>query len=168
MDEPQPSVTKKDLSISASRATILSYVFGLPLAGLLVAIYLWQWGINLNLNNASPQVFLTMFIGIIATLVIGSAVHELIHGLSWSFFAHVPLTAIKFGFQWQSLTPYAHYPKPMDVRAYRLGCSMPLIVLGLLPSLIGIITGNGWSMLFGFLFTLAASGDMLVLWLIRA
>jgi Putative zincin peptidase len=167
MDESQQPITKKDLSISAGKATILSFAFGLPVACLLLAIYFWRWGAAQYFNSASPQLFLYSFIGVIATLIIGSVVHELIHGLSWSFFAHVPLKAIEFGFQWQALTPYVHYPEPMDVSAYRLGESMPLIILGLLPSVIGIITGNGWSIFFGFLFTLAASGDMLVLWLIR-
>jgi hypothetical protein len=55
----------------------------------------------------------------------------------------------------------------MKVQAYRLGGVMPLLVLGILPSLIGIGIGNGWFMFFGFLFTIGAGGDMLVLWLIR-
>jgi len=167
MDEPQQYVTKKDLSLPTTKATLLSFVIGLPIACLLLAIYLWQWGAAHYFNNASPQLFLYSFFGIIAILIIGSVVHELIHGLSWAFFAHLPLTSIKFGFQWQMLTPYVHCPEPMEVNAYRLGGSMPLIILGLLPSLIGILTGSGWSIFFGFLFTLAASGDMLVLWLIR-
>lgn len=167
MDNPQQPITKKDLSISAGKANILSFAFGLPVACLQLAIYLWRWGAAQYFNNASPQLFFYSFFGVIATLIIGSVVHELIHGLSWAFFAHLPLTSIKFGFQWQALTPYAHCLEPMKVNAYRLGGSMPLIILGLLPSLIGILTGSGWSIFFGFLFTLTASGDMLVLWLIR-
>ena len=166
VDPPQP-VTKKDLSIPTNRATLLSLVFGLPLACLLMGVYLWRWGAALNITNARPELFLYFFIGFIVTLFAGSVIHELIHGLTWAFFGHMPLKAIKFGVQWQTLTPYAHCSQPMEVQAYRLGGSMPLIVLGILPSLIGIATGNGWSMSFGILFTLAAGGDMLVLWLIR-
>lgn len=44
---------------------------------------------------------------------------------------------------------------------------MPLLALGILQALIGIGIGNGWIMLFGFLFTIGAGGDMLVLWLLR-
>lgn len=104
---------------------------------------------------------------LVFTLVLGSILHELIHGFSWAYFGHKPLNAIKFGFQWKTLTPYAHCHEPMEVQAYRLGGIMPLLVLGLLPSLIGIGSGNGWLMFFGFLFTMAAGGDLLVLWLIR-
>jgi hypothetical protein len=167
MVEPQQPITKKDLSISTTRATILSFIFGLPLACLLMGLYFWRRGVIISLNNARPISFLVFFIGFLFTLILGIVIHELIHGLTWAIAGHKPLSSIKFGFQWQTLTPYAHFRDPMEVGAYRLGGSMPLIVLGILPSLIGIGTGNGWSMFFGFIFTLAASGDLLVLWLIR-
>lgn len=167
MVEPLQPVTKKDLSIPTTKATLLSFVFGLPLACLLMGLYLWRWGSIINLNSTRPISFLVFFISFLATLILGIVIHELIHGLTWAIAGHKPLSAIKFGFQWQSLTPYAHCPEPLEVNAYRLGGSMPLIVLGILPALIGIGTGNGWSMFFGFIFTLAASGDLLVLWLIR-
>jgi hypothetical protein len=167
MIDPLQPVVKKDLSMTTTKATLLSFVFGLPIACLLMGLYLWRWGTIISLNNTRPISFLVFFIGFLTTLILGIVIHELIHGLTWAIAGHKPLSAIKFGIQWQTLTPYAHYRQPMEVQAYRLGVIMPLIVLGILPSLIGILTGNGWSMFFGFIFTLAASGDMLVLWLIR-
>lgn len=150
-----------------TKASLLSFVFGLPLACILMGLYLWRWGAIISLNNTRPISIFIFFIGFLTTMILGIVIHELIHGLTWAIAGHKPLSAIKFGFQWQSLTPYAHCREPMEAGAYRLGGSMPLIVLGILPSLIGILTGIGWSMFFGFIFTLAASGDMLVLWLIR-
>jgi hypothetical protein len=35
------------------------------------------------------------------------------------------------------------------------------------PIMAGWITGNGWLLCFGLLFLIAASGDFLVLWLMR-
>lgn len=167
MDKSLQPVTKKDLSISTAEATLWSFGLGLPLACLLMFLYLWRWGATVNISNARPAVFLYSIIGFIATLILGSIIHELIHGISWATFGHKPLKAIKFGFQWKTLTPYAHCNEPMEVSAYRLGGIMPLVVLGILPAMIGIVTGNGWSMFFGFLLTAAAGGDLLVLWLIR-
>ena len=167
MIDPLQPVVKKDLSMTTTKATLLSFVFGLPIACLLMGLYLWRWGAIISLNNTRPISYLVFFIGFLTTLILGIVIHELIHGLAWAIAGHKPLSAIKFGFQWQALTPYAHYRQPLEVRAYRLGVSMPLIVLGILPFLIGIVTGNGWSAFFGFIFTLAASGDVLVLWLIR-
>ena len=137
------------------------------LACLLMYLYIWRWDAVLNISNARSEVFLYFIISLITTLILGSVIHELIHRFSWAFFGHKPLNAIKFGFQWQTLTPYAHCHEPMEVQAYRLGGIMPLVVLGILPSLIGIGAGNGWIMFFGFLFTVAVGGDLLVLWLIR-
>jgi hypothetical protein len=67
----------------------------------------------------------------------------------------------------QSLTPYAHLKEPIEVNAYRWGAFMPGLVLGLLPALVGILTGNGFLIAFGLLFVSAAGGDLLILWLIR-
>jgi hypothetical protein len=44
---------------------------------------------------------------------------------------------------------------------------MPGIILGFAPSLFGILTGHLGALLFGLLFTLAAGGDFLMLWLLR-
>ncbi len=87
--------------------------------------------------------------------------------ISWAIFARESLRAFKIGFQMKTLTPYAHCRKPLPARVYRLGAFTPGLVLGLLPSFLGIATGNGWFLWFGLLFTFAAGGDMLILWIIR-
>ena len=57
--------------------------------------------------------------------------------------------------------------EPMAAHAYRLGAAMPGLVLGVLPWLFGLATGNGPAFLFGLLFTIAALGDAMILWLLR-
>ncbi len=165
-ESPQP-ITKKDLSISTAKATLWSVVFGMPLAFLLMYLYTWRWNTDLNVSIEGSADFLYFILILAAIIILGSILHELIHGFTWAYFGHKPLSAIKFGFQWKTLTPYAHCHEPMEVQAYRLGGAMPLLVMGILPALIGIFTGNGWIMFFGFLFTIGAGGDVLVLWLIR-
>lgn len=104
--------------------------------------------------------FLLVFAG-------GIIIHEMLHGLTWMIAGRKSLQAMKFGVQWKVLTPYAHSTEPMPARAYRLGIVMPSLVLGFLPLLLGLISGNGWVFFFGLVFTLAAGGDFLILWLIR-
>ena len=77
------------------------------------------------------------------------------------------LKAFKLGFQWKSLTPYAHCKEPMDIRPYRIGAFAPGFILGILPWLVSLVTGDVLFLFYGFLFTIAASGDLLILWLIR-
>jgi hypothetical protein len=156
---------KIDLSISMDKANVYSLVIALPGAALLIGVYILRWkpddliaGFNSLFSNLI--IFLVVFF-------LGILLHELIHGLTWMLFGQKPFRAIKFGFQLKTFTPYAHCIEPMKVNAYRIGAAMPGILLGLLPALIGIITGNGWLMAFGVLFTAAAGGDFLILWLIR-
>ncbi len=40
-------------------------------------------------------------------------------------------------------------------------------MLGILPAAAGLVTGNPWVMFFGIFFLLAASGDAVILWLLR-
>jgi hypothetical protein len=155
---------KRDLSVSPAAANLYGLITGLLPSVLLALLYLAIWGLPPFLEGAwefvQPILCLPAF-------VIGIVAHELIHGLAWATFAGKPWSAIHFGFHWKTLTPYAHCREPMDIRAYRLGAVMPGIVLGILPAVFGILTGNGWLHWFGLLFTGAAGGDFLVLWLLR-
>jgi hypothetical protein len=156
---------KTDLSISMDRANLYSMAFALPAVLLLALAYILRWG-----GSAFWQGFNILFGNFIVFIVVfflGVVVHELIHGLSWMLFGRKPFGVIKFGFQLKTFTPYAHCTVPLPVNPYRLGTAMPGILLGLLPALIGILTGNGVLLGFGLLFTAAAGGDMLILWLIR-
>jgi hypothetical protein len=77
------------------------------------------------------------------------------------------LSAIKLGIRWRSLAPYAHPRDPVPVGAYRVGAAMPLLVLGLAPSVAAIAQGAPRLMAWGLFFVFTAGGDLLVLWLIR-
>lgn len=101
-------------------------------------------------------------------LIAGIVVHEMLHALTCVYLGNKPWRAIQFGIVWKALAPYAHLTEPVEVRAYRWGVAIPGIVLGLVPSLVGILTGIGAIMLFGLIFTLAAAGDALILWVTRS
>jgi hypothetical protein len=163
--KPKPPAPKRDLSISMQKANLYSLAFAVPLVVLFSLLYIARWGIESVLEGFSfSPIKLLIFAGV---LILGVIVHELIHGLTWAVFGQKSLRALKFGFLLRSLTPYAHIKEPLEVSAYRLGAIMPGWILGILPAMIGIVTGNEWMMLFGLIFTAAASGDMLVLWLTR-
>lgn len=155
---------KRDLSVSMLEANIYSLLFAVPIVGLLAAVYILRWR-ELSLTFGSN--FLIAITILLVVLIVGSIAHELIHASAWMWFSKKPVSEFKLGFQWKSLTPYAHAKEPMEVNAYRLGTAAPGLILGILPALLGIITGNSWLMGFGLLFTFAAGGDMLILWLIR-
>lgn len=158
-------LTKTDLSISMDKANVQSLFFALPLAGLLALLYILRWG-SARFWTGFNALF-ENFLIFILIFFLGILVHELIHGLAWMIFGRKPFSAIKFGFQVKTFTPYAHCKEPLRVNPYRIGAAMPGIVLGLLPAILSILTGTSWLLAFGLLFTIAAGGDMLILWLIR-
>jgi len=156
---------KRDLSISMGKAQLYSLLTPLPAVIPLGLLYLWRW--ELYLEVSFGELLLVYVIGAVLFCV-GVVAHEYLHALTWRLLGRKPSSAIKFGVQWKALTPYAHCKEPLRARAYRWGAAMPGLVLGILPALAGVLTGNGWVMLFGIFFTLAAGGDAIILWLIRS
>ncbi len=104
---------------------------------------------------------------LLAALVGGIVSHEVLHALAWKAAGGMPWNDVRLGFQWKTLTPYAHSRVPMTARAYRIGAATPGVILGLVPSTASLVTGDGFWLLFGVLFTIAAGGDALILWLLR-
>ena len=103
----------------------------------------------------------------IPAIAIGVLSHEIIHGISWAYASGNGLKSIKYGFQWKTITPYAHSKVPIKVKAYRIGTAMPLIVMGVIPYFIALIIQNPFMFGFAVFFIFTAVGDIIVLWLIR-
>jgi hypothetical protein len=154
---------KHDLSVSALRANIVAFFIMVPVAILQFAIF--------YVLHGSKQLETTFYLlNVLLFLVLVSAsivVHELLHGLTWMAFGKKSFSSIKFGVQWKTLTPYAHLKVPIEVNVYRMGGFMPGFVLGILPFLLSLILGNSNLLWFGIIQTAAASGDWLILWLLR-
>ena len=67
---------------------------------------------------------------------------------------------------WQSLNPYCACKKALKRNQYILGLLMPCIVLGIIPMIVSLFTGNLWWLAMGVLMTISAGGDLLILTLI--
>ncbi len=153
----------QDLSVSMLRANVLALFIMIPVAVLQFSLFsLWngagEVSVTLNLLN------LSIFMLIVAASIV---VHEFIHGLAWVVFGKKPFSAVQFGVQWKALTPFAHLKEPIGVNGYRIGGFMPGFILGILPFVMSVFLGSGGLLWFGVLQTAAASGDWLILWLIR-
>ena len=100
-------------------------------------------------------------------LVAGIVVHELVHGITWACFAPSGFKSISFGVIWKMLTPYCHCDEPLLVKHYMAGAGMPLVVLGIIPSVVGVAVNSLALNLFGIIFIASAAGDILVMWRLR-
>jgi len=150
---------KRDLSISMARANIIVVFTSIPVAFLQFLIFVMLHGID---NLGTTQGF-----ALLIAVLLGVVVHELIHAVSWMIFGNKPFSAIKFGFQWKTITPYAHLTEPVEIKAYRIAGFMPGFILGILPYFLSLVLGDGNLFWFGLVHTAAAGGDWLILWLIR-
>ena len=154
----------EERTASVAQANVAAIVGVLPPLAVLAVGYglAWGWGALGDGFDALVEPFwrfLLLFAG-------GVVVHEALHGIAWRL-AGAASGSVRFGFQWKTLTPYAHSTEPMSARAYRIGAVTPGLVLGLGPALVGLAVGAGAMFWFGLLFTLAAGGDALILWLLR-
>ncbi len=159
------SAAPADRSASLVAANAYALVLAVPLLALLVVPFGLAWGWAAVADGAvwwadRPALAL-------AALVVGVLAHEGLHAIAWRASARLPPGAVRLGFNWKVLTPYAHCSAPMPARAYRIGAATPGVALGLVPAAAALATGSGPLLAFALLFTLAAGGDALILWLLR-
>jgi hypothetical protein len=141
-------------------------VIALSIGGLLTAASMMAWGAD-RLANAFRRAMLERTGILIVGFVAGVVAHELLHAVGWTLASGKGWQAVSFGFQVKTLSPYVHLEEPLPARAYRVGTLLPGAALGLLPWVVGMLTGDGLFTLFGILFTTMAGGDLTSIWLLR-
>lgn len=162
---------KEKLTIDLVWANVFGVLILIPI-GLLFGLpfyFIWkpQLYIKQYLDSTGPLGAGLGFLLIFGILILGIVLHELIHGIIWAKFAKEGFKSIKFGVLWEMLTPYCHCKEALTVRQYIIGAIAPAIILGIIPAIIAIMTGNLGLLIFGMLFTMAAGGDFLIINLIR-
>jgi len=101
-------MAKEDRSMSMARANWLTIVVMGPVAAAMMVVYLLWHGGSVWDGFVAPGWALLAF-------AVGVVVHEGIHGAVWAVASERP-SAIRFGFQWKTLTPFAHSEDPMPAR----------------------------------------------------
>lgn len=155
---------EKDLSLPLGKATPLVAVL---MTGLLLLIFLIFYCLHGLEGFIDSEALQWLTLGFLPVFTLGVMLHELIHGMCFCLFGKVPFTRIRFGFDDKTLTPYTHCPAPLPAKTYKLSLVMPGLVLGAIPTLLAFNNGNIYWLSFGAVFTAAASGDFMVIWLIR-
>jgi hypothetical protein len=159
-DHSHTEIETVDATISFVWANVVALLI-IPVTAVIFLLPYWLRGGRFSWEQR-PSFFILLL-----ALAGGILIHELLHAVGFVVVGKVPPTAVKFGFSWQGLAPYAHCAEPMRASAYRLSVVLPGLVLGILPGILGII-GLSWSwLLWGILMTTAAGGDLAVLLAIR-
>ena len=151
-----------NLTIGIVRANVVVLLLAIPVVA--IGMLLFAWKNPISLLTPTPQGSL-LFIVLFAVLIV---VHELIHGLTWSLFSEHHFKDIEFGFMKEFLTPYCTCTIPLSKSQYIWGALMPCILLGILPTALGILLGSSLWFWIGIVMILAAGGDIMIVMKVMA
>lgn len=148
----------QDLSISPGRSVVYSFLamplLLLPVLALYLPFHGWQ-------GNWPLPVFFLFCVAVVA----GLPVHEALHVLGWRRWGGAPKEAIRFGAN--RFVLYVASTATVPVGVYRRIITLPGLILGVLPCLAAIATGQEMVLLFGLAHLGGAVGDALILWQLR-
>lgn len=153
---------KTDLTISIVKGNLFVFLLAIPVVA--IGMLLFAWKNPISLLSPTPQRSL-LFIVLFIVLIVA---HELIHGLTWSLYAEHHFKDIEFGFMKEYLTPYCTCTTPLMKSHYIMGTLMPCIILGILPTAIGILLGSSLFFWIGIIMILSAGGDIMIVWKVLA
>ena len=143
------------LTIDMKKASIFSFVLFIIAAVIFGALFIAVNGFDFDMTTTDITVFT------VAVLIL-TVVHELVHGATWAVFAEDHFRDISFGFMKEYLAPYCSCKTPLSKGQYITGALMPLIVTGIVPAVIALITGSWMLLLIGVALISGAAGDILI------
>jgi hypothetical protein len=143
-----------DKTMNPVAVNVLGLVLMIPITVLLAIPYWLAWK---HIPFAGSNV-----IEILIALLPSIVIHELLHGVGYMLGGAKP-DQVKFGFLVRSLMPYAHCKVPLRKWSYVIGVSLPGLILGVLPYLIGLLAHHPTLVAYGIFMILAAVGDLIIL-----
>jgi hypothetical protein len=161
MNQGKPT-QPKEFTISIKQANIVALVLIIPIMLLYAFPFFLVWHKNILQGIKSISLVIVLL-----SVPLGIVVHELSHGVVWAVFAKRGFRSIRFGINWEYLTPYCHCSEPLRVWQYIAGGLAPFCIMGFLPAMYAMITGNTFLMFFAMFFTWAAGGDLQAVWMLR-
>ena len=153
----QQGYSMTNLTIGIAKANLVVLSFTIPVVAFGVLLFLWK--------NPLCQLFNPTFQGallFIVSFIVLVVAHEFIHGLTWSMFSEHHFKDIDFGFMKEFFTPYCTCSTPLSKGQYIIGALMPCFILGILPTVLGILLGSGLLFWIGIIMFLSAGGDILI------
>ena len=146
---------RRDLIIDIRKANLFMLGMMIPIYGIGLYLFFACNRDKIRIERMNPfQVLIVYFVLV--------AIHELIHGLTWSIFSQHHFRDIGFSIMSNSLTPYCTCSAPLRKGQYICGALMPLFLLGILPTVYAILQGSFPILLMGLVMILTAGGDILI------
>lgn len=135
------------------QANIYALLTSGPIAIVFSIAYVNKWNIF---------AYVSLSISFVLYFFASIVIHEFLHGITWSLFCKNGFKSIKFDVMWKSLTPYCHCKEPLNFKAYITSGLMPLLILGILPSIASLFIGNSLLISLSLLNILCAGGHITI------
>lgn len=148
--------TRHDLVIDARKANVQSFLILLPVAVLFIVLYML--GDPQSFSEISTFDYVVMLVLMIVLIV----VHELLHGLGFGLFAPSKFRSISFGFMREAMAPYCTCSEALPKGGYLFGALLPLVAVGLVPAVWGVVSGSFALLFLGVVMIFGAGGDVLI------
>lgn len=148
---------KRKVVIDMNKANVFAIAVFMAVGVVLSGLFLLIWGRLTDGENLLGNGIVFIIVTIVAIVV-----HELIHGITWSFFAPRGLRGMKFGIMKKYLSPYCHCSDPLPRNGYVLGALMPGIITGLIPAIVALAIGSFSLLVFSIIMISMASGDLMI------
>jgi hypothetical protein len=134
----------------------------LAVVALIIALHAELWGVESVriLVGNRPLLF-----PLAAALVLSVALHELLHLAGYVWIGGAPSDAVHV--EWRGAVIVARCDVPLPVRSSRAAVALPGLVLGVVPTAIGLASGIAWVTVYGAVMLGASAGDVAVLWALR-
>lgn len=158
--------SKKKLSIDITYAHVFALVILAISLILFLLPYYFLWDLKADFLHLIYTIYSDItFYGMIVCFIpfLGLILHEFIHGVMFAMFSVHGFKSIKFGIHKKLLTPYCHFNELLTVRQTIVGALAPTIILGLIPCVLAIATGNIGLLLFGIFLITTGGGDILAI-----
>ena len=155
---------RKDLTITIQKANIVGPLLVLPFMAAVCIAFILIRGTAPVTAMLHEKKLLDGILLIVAgiSMIPLAVVHEFIHGLTWGIFAENHMKDIEYGFIKEMITPYCYCRAPLSKGQYILGSMMPMTILGLGLSILGIVFSIPALTIAGLLQLLGGSGDILI------
>lgn len=160
---------KTEKTISSSQLQLYSLPIFFICSVLMFVIYHFQFT---KTDIVKETLFLLSTYGywnilfIFLTVIFSIILHELIHGITFSFYCKRKFQSIKFGIIWKSLMPYCNCQEELKVKHYRIGAIMPFLILGILPLVLSIFLKSLILFFYSYFLIIAATGDLIIFFLL--
>jgi hypothetical protein len=148
---------KEERTVNGIWANVVGLIISLISIGIFGFIYYKVWG-----NFFTRPICIIDLILYVLVLTGFLLVHELLHGIIWSKY-----TDVKIGVILKLIFRCCYCEKVLRIKNYIFGLIMPTIILGIIPTLGGLLLGNIVIFTFGLIFIVGGADDILVIYLLR-